>query len=232
MDWLHQYSQFSAVASNNKDTYFDLMNIDIPNIYLPNVFQEVKWVPHFKDRIKNWFKETEYGEVVNIGCFGSIRPLKNQLIQAVAAIVFAKKNKVKINFHMNGARVEQSGGPNIKNIRALFAAHPEYNLIEHGWLNNEDFNYLVASMDVSMQVSFTESFNIVTAEAVINEVPVVVSKEIDWTDLQSQTDPTSVNDIVKTLESVLTFRKRNIFSNFVTLDSYNRKALKAWKRLF
>lgn len=230
--WLSEYVKFSNVSSNNKDTHNNLSNINIPNIYLPNVFQEVKWVPQFKERLKTWFKESNYNSVVNIGCFGSIRPLKNQLQQAVAAIVFAKKNKVGLNFHINGARVEQTGEPNIKNIRNLFDIHPEYTLIEHGWLNNDDFNFLISSMDVSMQVSFTESFNIVTAEAIFNEVPVVVSDEIDWTDKQSWADTTDINSIVETLESVLTYSKRNIYSNFVTLDNYNRRSLHAWKKLF
>ena len=45
-------------------------------------------------------------------------------------------------------------------------------------MDHESFIELVKSMDMCLQVSFTETFNIVTADAVANSVPVVVSSEM------------------------------------------------------
>lgn len=46
----------------------------------------------------------------HIGCFGAIRPLKNQLIQAIAAIKYVEKYHPgeKLVFHMNGERIENA----------------------------------------------------------------------------------------------------------------------------
>jgi hypothetical protein len=57
-------------------------------------------------------------------------------------------------------------------------------------------------MDVGMQVSFTETFNIVAADMVAAGVPVVVSPEISWVYTYSQADPTDLPAIVSVLNSV------------------------------
>ena len=103
---------------------------------------------HYKDK-----------NVLNIGCFGAIRPLKNQLYQAVAAIEFANSINKKLHFHVNIARVENNGDPVLKNLRNLFINNPKHKLVEHSWLTHEDFINLVRKMDIGLQVSFTETFS-------------------------------------------------------------------------
>ena len=78
--------------------------------YLPNFYP----VPAKIDR------DRSNNGVLDIGCFGAIRPLKNQLSQAFAALMFAQRIGRKLRFHINGARIEMNGGPVRKSLDALF----------------------------------------------------------------------------------------------------------------
>jgi hypothetical protein len=68
---------------------------------------------------------------INIGCFGAIRPMKNHLMQAVAAIEFAEKNNLILRFHINAGRIESNGSNSLKNVKSLFGHIPKHHLIEH-----------------------------------------------------------------------------------------------------
>lgn len=72
---------------------------------------------------------------IDIGCFGAVRPLKNQLMQAIAAISFARSRGLHLRFHMNGTRIE-GGGPVLKNITAMFARSPDAELVLHPWFDH------------------------------------------------------------------------------------------------
>jgi hypothetical protein len=168
---------------------------------------------------------------IDVGCFGAVRPLKNQLIQACAAVVFADRKGLGLRLHVNAGRVEQGGGSALKNIRALFAALPaRFELVEHPWLSHDDFVALVRQMDLGLQVSFSESFNIVTADFVANGVPVVVSPEVRWLDPSNWARPTDMENIVATMDSVLRLKR---FLGFMQLPQrrlarYNQASVDAW----
>src|SRR6185503_21204160 len=110
---------------------------------------------------------------LDVGCFGAVRPLKNVVTQALAAIVAARRLGLRLNFHINGGRIEGGGSPAMRNLEALFAATPDAELMSHGWTDHESFRTLVARMDVVSQVSFSETFNIVCADAASQGVPIV-----------------------------------------------------------
>jgi len=136
-------------------------------------------------------------DTVNIGLFGAIRPLKNHLNQAVAAIEYCDKRNLKLNFHINATRIEQGGSPILRNIEQLFAHMPQeqFRLIEHDWLERDDFLELVEQMDVGMQVSFAETYNITAADFVTASKPMVVSPEITWIHPKYYANPTDTTDI-------------------------------------
>jgi hypothetical protein len=147
---------------------------------------------------------------IDVGCFGAIRPLKNQLIQAMAAIEYAHRHRKALNFHINGDRIEQKGDPVSKNIVALFAAMPgRFNLVQHPWYDHEKFLSVVKTMDIGLQLSFTETFNIVTADFVNHGVPVVVSPQIFWVSKKFQADQTSILDIVTKMDAALEWKRNH-----------------------
>jgi hypothetical protein len=83
-------------------------------------------------------------------------------------------------------------------------------------------------MDVGMQVSFSETFNIVTADFVSCNIPIVVSTDIRWMPDRSQSNPTSVEDIVDKLDKIRKFSSYSTWSNSKALKSYNKMAAHAW----
>ncbi len=157
--------------------------------------------------------------------------MKNQLIQAMAAIEFANKQGKKLYFHMNGDRVEQKGEQVLKNIEALFAGS-KHELVKWPWLNHADFSFLVSNMNLGMQVSLSESFNIVTADFVFQNVPIVVGDSVEWMPWFTKADNSSAIRIAKKL--AFAYRWPLLFTVFskLSLEGYNLKSLFAWKEYF
>jgi hypothetical protein len=112
MEWIYEYLKYPNVkiSANDLETnqnFEMLTNRDF--VYLPNYYP----VGFFnRNRPKNKCKKT-----INIGCFGAVRPLKNQLIQAVSAIDYADTYGKKLRFHINVKRIEGKGEPVLKNLR-------------------------------------------------------------------------------------------------------------------
>jgi hypothetical protein len=169
-------------------------------VYLPNFYRVQR--PSFSPWMYVWkflrwigiygHKPTAEEGVLKIGCFGAIRPLKNHLHQAMAAIKMAQHLGLTLKFHINANRVEGKAEPILNSVRQLFARHPQHELVELGWMNHDDFTKVVAGMDIVMQVSNSETFNIVAADAVANHVAVLVSDEIPWLDGEYDANPNSV----------------------------------------
>jgi glycosyltransferase involved in cell wall biosynthesis len=166
----------------------------------------------------------------DIGCFGAIRPLKNQLIQAIAAVEFAKRNRVGLRFHINTGRFEQNGSNQYKNIKALFdQLGPNFELIEHPWMTHDDFKKLLRDeIDIAMQVSLSETFNIVTADAISVGTPTVVSPELSWCSTLTFAEPTNIESIVETLDRVWRNRDRVAAFSHKQLERYSDMAERRW----
>ena len=231
IEWILNYTQNSNiyVAFNNEKTFkYFSENMNKNNyLYLPN------WYPH--DRISSLIRDAKNEDgYFHIGCFGAIRPLKNQLIQACAAIKYAQQLNLKIKFHMNTTRIENNGLNVLKNIRALFNNGGEnYILVEHEWKNHDDFLKIVDQMDIGMQVSLSETFNIITADFVARNKPIVVSEEIDWVNSLFRVKTVDVDHIVAALHlnmdcEFLKLRKLNNLN----LINYNHKSKKIWLNTF
>lgn len=178
---------------------------------------------------------SEEREVLNIGCFGAIRPLKNNINQAIAAIKVADAYKMKLKFHVNSSRVEGGAENIVKNLHAIFHAQGgEHELVEHAWLDHGDFLGLVKKMDIVSQVSFSETFNIVCADAIVSKVPVVVSPQVCWVDdnVVRQPDPTDVMEIYLAFHQILrltdTEAKDLLVQQHNGLDEYNASSRVVW----
>ena len=226
IDWIKGYAELGLsnvfIAPNSKSCLYDLSLI-VPKdrlIYLPNYYQFSKK--------KHQTKHDD--SIVKVGCFGSIRPLKNQLIQAIAAIGFADAINKKLEFHINSQRVEQRGNNALKNIRSLFK-NSRHTLVEHEWLEHDAFLSVIGSMDINMQVSFTETFNIVSADSVSQFVPVVVCSDISWVNKQFSASPIDTADIIAKMKKVFNSDRNQITSfNWLSLHSYNTVSKMVWLR--
>jgi hypothetical protein len=228
-EWIFQYLQLPQlyVAANNQKIYKELINLVSDDkashiLYLPNYYT-VKPAPVSKTPAP--------ANVIRIGCFGAIRPLKNQLIQAVAAIDFANDLGLTLHFYINSTRTELGGNSVLKNIQALFANTP-HQLIETPWLPHAQFlTYLKQNIDIGMQVSFTETFNIVTADYVSQGIPVVASNEVEHVHGLFKTDTTDAEKIASKLKFVYFSKFANVQSiNLYFLNKNNKAAQNAWNK--
>lgn len=196
IEWLKEYTvRGVGVIANSPESYAALEQVVSPALltYLPNIYlsdpQDVCRPHHRHD--------------LHIGCFGAVRPLKNHLLQALAAIKFAREQDKGLRFYINATRVETNGDPVLKNLRSLFKYTPGAELVEVAWHEPEDFiNKILPRMDICMQVSLSETFNVVTADAVTAGVPVVVSKEIKWASTVCMADDDDIDSIVKVMRRV------------------------------
>jgi hypothetical protein len=196
----------------------DATIIDTMCPYLPNYYPTEDFEPY----VRKYKTDT-----LNIGCFGAIRPLKNHLIQAIAAIRYADACGKKLRFHVNQGRIEMNGNNTIKNLKALFADSYKHELVEHPWTGHAEFLSIIRQMDICMQVSFTETFNIVTADAVAVGIPVTTSDEIWWAP-PPFASPNNSEDIAQHLSHTNKFAHHNVVSNQHALRTYSRKASQVW----
>jgi hypothetical protein len=209
----------SYVAFNSYETEREFFALGYTPVYLPNIYCDVYTAP---------VPTTPFtGKTLAVGCFGSVRPMKNQLIQAMMAMIYCDIHKLTLTFHMNGTRVEQQGGCALGNIQALFAG-TIHTLVLHPWLDKADFLALVAQMDLGMQLSFNESFNIVSANFVEVGVPVIVSDTINWMPKESRASVDSMDDILSKIGRVLKRRPKAVRDNIAALDKHNTQSIKEW----
>jgi hypothetical protein len=216
---LHEVSNYLKIKQNWSDKQVNDRIIYLPNFY-PKEYKKKKF--KLEDRS------------INIGCFGAIRPLKNHLLQAFAAIEFANKHNLKLKFHINAGRIEMKGDPVINNLRGLFQqlADSQHELIGHQWSERDDFLQLCSEMDIGLQVSFSETFNIVAADIISQGVPIVTSNEVPWTTSLCHADPTNSKHIVRALEDAYRFTQLNVKLNQFHLRRYTNKTRKIWNKYF
>lgn len=233
IDWIKKYLELQwnhkqfALSCNSERMVNDIgrtLGTSLFPIYAPNIYQ-----PTTKAPIS--IPKPEKTPFIEIGCFGAIRPLKNQLIQAMAAICLADKMGKVLRFNVNTARIEAHGQNVYKNLNALFAGS-RHQLVTHGWLDHPEFLELVAFMDLGMQVSFSETFDIVAADFVYVNVPVVGSPEVSWLDKSYIANCTNMNNIVDVLEEAWKGKKRNRQkANQKGLECWNHEAREVWEDL-
>lgn len=221
MRWIHDYVKHGVkLIANSKPSYEALRTIVIDEdlIHLENVY--------LGDPMRAY--ERDCG-IISVGCFGAIRPLKNQLLQALAAIKYADKHGKYLYFHVNGSRVEAGGVPVLKNLVQLFKDEKHHaRLVLSKWHEPEEFlKYLNLEIDIGLQVSLTETFNVVCADYVTAGIPVVASKEVSWLSDFSKAQDDDIDSIVDRMESAINHRLL-IRLNQWKLRRHSDKAQEAW----
>ena len=234
LDWLGDYSPFENViiAVNAPRILIEIREFlgiklkwdnNMKNkkvIYLPNFYPQ-----NYKFKFFN--KNKDY---IDISCFGAIRPMKNHTVQAIASIRFAEKINKKLRFHINSGRVEQKGDSSLNNLKGLFSHLYEsgHRLVNHEWSPRNEFIETCYKMDIGVQVSFSETFNIVGADIVTQGVPFVGSEEIPWIFKPFSAKPTESDEIYKKLLLAYKFPLINNIVHQYLLNRYTNKTRKTW----
>ncbi len=160
------------VSGNNRE-FTDWLReaYTVQSLYLPNLYH--------LDSTVMLNRPLYNGGHIRIGAFGAARPLKNFMTAAGAAIAISKELRVPVEFWMNGGRPD-SGSSIERAIRALIQSQRSVTLRILNWSAWPEFLDLLDTLHLMIQVSFTESFNMVTADGIGRGVPSVVSPAIDW----------------------------------------------------
>jgi hypothetical protein len=238
MDWIGDYAKFSQL----------IIGVNAPRMlseiraYLSTVQQwtptetkdKVVYMPNFypQEYVTKVFNKDKYW--VDIACFGAVRPLKNHMLQAVAALKFARKINKQLRFHINSGRIEMKGDPVMNNLRGFFQhlADEGHQLIGHEWAPREEFLVTCSQMDIGMQCNFSETFNIVSADLISQGVPVMGSSEIPWASQLFNARPTESDEMSDRLVRTYKYPALNVWLNQKKLTAYTNQTLKIWKDYF
>jgi hypothetical protein len=157
--------------------------------YLPNLY--------FLDGAPNRQRSFCGGGTLRIGVFGAVRPLKNLMSSAGAALEISRRLRVPLELWISGGRAEGGGDTVLAAVREMLAGLPNVELIVNPWQSWPNFRKTVAHMHLLLQPSYTESFNMVTADGTAEGVASVVSEAIDWAPGDWKADVDDVLDIAR-----------------------------------
>ena len=238
MDWIGDYISYPQISLginaprmlNEIQTYLRIKQSWTEKetnqrvFYMPNFYPQ-EYKTKIFDRNKSY---------VNVACFGAIRPLKNHLLQAFAAIKFAESIDKKLHFHVNLGRIEMQGSPVMHNLLNLFEQLVDsgHQLIGHEWTPREEFLIICREMDIGLQCNFSETFNIVSADIISQGVPIVGSREIPWASNWFNARPTESDEIANVMRRSYKYAKVNVWLNQRNLTKYTDKTRFIWKKLF
>lgn len=233
MEWINKYItlQNVFVSANSERSYRDLCNYILTRD--PGLVNKVVYLPNFYPTEKNAVigRSASDSGVIDIGCFGAIRPMKNHLLQAAAAVEFANRKGLHCRFHINSGRVEARGDEVLKNLRAFFnPLFGRHKLVEHPWMDRAEFLDLVKTMDIGLQVSLSETFNIVSADFVSQDVPIVTSSEVGWMPKFFVASPTNTESIIRAMSRTLFYDRHFVWTEWQwrAMRKYVRKSEKIW----
>jgi hypothetical protein len=191
-------------------------------VYLPNLY--------CLDSMPNPHAPFSSG-TLRIGIFGATRPLKNLMSSAAAALEIANHFRAPLELWLSAGRAEGGGETVLAAVKEMMNGLPNVSLVLNGWQSWPNFRKTVGHMHLLLQPSYTESFNMVTADGVAEGVASVVSSAIDWApeDWKAQVD--DVMNIARTGRRLLT-DPRSASEGWTALENYVTDGLAAYRRYF
>lgn len=228
LDWIANYVTQKNVflGVNHQQTARDMrVLLDAMGV---NPVKNILYLPNYYPTVNHPYTPVVKDHYLDIACFGAIRPFKNTLVQALAAIEYAERENKHLRFHINGNRQEQNGEQVYKNIKGLFT-NAGHQLVEHDWLPHPEFVKLLKTMDLGLAVSFTETFCIVAADYTSVGLPMVVSNQVSWASNVIKAKPTETFDIVEKIGIALGWKSQFIVNaNWHGLNAFSYQAKQDW----
>ena len=192
-----------------------------PCTYLPNMY--------FLDSVDRSRRPLWRGGTLRVGAFGATRPQKNFMSAAAAALEIAHLLKADLELWISSGRAEGGGEVVQRAVRAMFDGLLNARVVEAGWQSWPKFRKTVGNMHLLLQPSYTESFNMVTADGIAEGVPSVVSSAIDWTPRYWRAEIDDVFDIARVGRCLLQDPNAAV-EGLHALRMHNRDGLDAWRQ--
>lgn len=207
------------------ETAYEEEVVLLPNLYpTESVGLQCPWSFSYKSHLEDWTKD--FWGVVRIGAFGATRSEKNFMTAAAAAVAIQAELDVPVELHMS-AGGEGETGTTSSAIDQM--CEGKIKVIRHPWAYWDQFIQIVSSMHLMIQVSYTESFNMVTADGISVGVPSVVSPAIYWAPEAWMADPDDALDVASVGIKLLS--DPNLRSEGKKhLNHHNKKSLKYWEK--
>lgn len=164
-------------------------------LYLPNMYDVPREMEHHSPPHDH--------RVVRIASFGAIRLMKNHPTAAVAALQIARARHCDLEFFMSVDRVEGGGQSVIQTVKNFMDGLHWAKLVPVPWSDWSQFRHLVANMDLTLQLSSSETFNLVTADSLAAGVPAVVGPAIEWVPEHFKANIDDTNDVARVGSALL-----------------------------
>ena len=191
-----------------------------PCAYLPNLY--------FLDDQVNPCRPRWSSGTLRLGVVGATRPLKNIMCAAGAALELGRNLRADLEIWLSSARTEGGGETVLKAVQALVKGVPFVKVHYTGWQTWPDFIGTVSHMHLLLQPSYTESFNMVTADGIANGVASVVSEAIDWCPAHWKAAVDDVRDIARVANNLL-HDHRAPHDGLEALRTHNHAGVNAWQ---
>ena len=167
---------------------------------------------------------------LRMGCFCAIRPYKNVLNAAAAALEVGQRLRVTdLEFWISGGRREGGGQTILAAIQQMYLNMPRAKVVERNWQSWPQFLATVGSMDLLLQPSYTEGFNMVTADGIAQGVASVVSDAIAWAPRNWQAATDDACDIANKAVGLL-HDPTAVQEGVTALNTHNANALILWEK--
>jgi hypothetical protein len=167
------------------------------------------------------------GGTLRIGAFGATRALKNLLTAAGSALQIANRLRADLEFWISSGRNEGAGSV-VEAVRQMLHGVPNVKLVENGWQTWPQFRQTVRHMHLLLQPSYTESFNVVTADGVAEGVPSVVSDAIVWAPQSWKAPVDDAGAMARVGEKLLKSRWA-VRRGLAALKAHNARGLGLWR---
>lgn len=218
VDLAEELLNFQIAGNSLKFTNWLSEAYTIASVYLPNLYN----LDH-----KTLTNHPLYnGGVLRIGAFGATRPQKNFMTAAGAAIAISKELRVPVEFWMSGGR-QEGGGTIQRAIEELLRSQPNISLHILNWAAWPEFLRFIETLHLMLQPSYTESFNMVTADGISRGVPSVVSDAIDWAPANWIAQMDDALAIARTGRSLIT-DPHAVVDGAKALEYHNHQGIQEW----
>ena len=192
-----------------------------PCVYLPNLY--------YLDGEPPVPQQPFSSGTLRIGVFGATRPLKNLMSAAGAALEIARNLRAPLELWLSAGRAEGGGEGVLAAVREMLCGLPNVTLRMNGWQTWPSFRKTVGHMHLLLQPSYTESFNMVTADGIAEGVASVVSDAIDWAPHDWKANVDDVLDIARVGRRLL-FDPRAAVEGMRALKAHNADGLHAYNQ--
>jgi glycosyltransferase involved in cell wall biosynthesis len=209
-------------ANNQKLIDFWGITYQQPMRLLPNMY-DLTGAPAIPQKWRG-------GSRLRIGCFGAVRPLKNLVTAGAAALEIGARLQADLEFYVSSGRVEGGADTVMRTLQNMYVGLPNATLMQIGWQDWPAFRRQVRNMDLLLQPSYTESFNMSTADGIAEGVPSVTSDAIDWVPsrwIASGDDATDIADV----GIALLHDPSAAAAGLAALKQHNAEGLTAWSAM-